>query len=260
MDLRIKGRKALITGASRGLGKACAQQLAAEGVDLMLVARQADTLGTVADELRRLHGVRVDTIAADLSLPQGRQTVLAACADPDIFVHSSGWPKSRTDFRGWSNQEWHAALDAMMLAPIELIQGTIDGMVERRYGRIITVTSHFVKMPPPNLALSVSPRLGLAGFMAGLAREVAPYNVTFNAALPGIFATETQLAHGQALAERAGRSFEEIWQERESTNAARRFGKPEEFAALCAYLCSEQAGFMTGQHLLIDGGGYPGTF
>jgi len=260
MDLGIKGRKAIVCGASKGLGRACANQLAAEGVDLVLVARSPAALEKAAAEIGAAHGVKVETVATDLSVPAGRAEVLAACPNPDILIHNGGWPETIGDFRDWSNKDWHEAIDAMMMAPIELVKGVVDGMAERRFGRIVTVTSRFVKEPKLDLSLSVSSRLGLAGFMTGIAREMAPYNVTFNAALPGIFATETQFAHGRTLAQNADKPFDEVWKERESTNSAQRFGEPEEFAALCAYLCSAQAGFITGQHLLIDGAGYPGAF
>ena len=260
MDLGIRGRKAIVCGASRGMGRAIAEALASDGVNLVMVARDQAALGTAAAALRSQFGVQVLTVATDLALPAGRQTVVAACADPDILVHNGGWPAVKPDFRQWTRADWDAAIDAMMMGPIELIRGVIDGMIARRFGRIVTVTSRFVKEPKLEHALSVSPRLGLAGYVAGLAREIAPHNVTINAMLPGIFATETQLAFGRSLAEQAGKPFDDVWAEREATNAARRFGRPEEFASLCAWLCSAQAGFITGQNIVMDGGGYPGVF
>jgi 3-oxoacyl-[acyl-carrier protein] reductase len=260
MDLGIRGRRAIVCGASRGLGRAIAEALAGDGVHLVMVARDAEALDSAAREVREKHGVDVTTVATDLSVTAGRRDVLAACPDPDILVHNGGWPAVKPDFRAWTREDWDTALDSMMMAPIELIRGVVDGMIARRFGRIVTVTSRFVKEPKLEHALSVSPRLGLAGYVAGLAREIAPHNVTINAMLPGIFATETQWAFGRSLAEQAGKPFDDVWAWRESTNAARRFGQPEEFASLCAWLCSAQAGFITGQNIVMDGGGYPGVF
>jgi len=260
MDLGISGRKAIVCGASRGLGKACATRLAAEGVNLVLVARDPATLEATAGEIRASSPVTVQTVPADLSVAEGRRTVLAACSDPDILVHSGAWPDEKPDFRQWTREDWIEALDAMMLSPIELITGVVEGMKARRFGRIVCITSRFVKEPRMEHMLSISPRLALAGFMNGIGRESVRFNVTANAMLTGIFATDTQFAFGHELARRAGKSFDEVWRERESTNAAGRFGKPEEMAALCAFLCSAQAGFITAQNILIDGGGYPGVF
>ena len=260
MDLGIRGRKAIVCGASRGLGKACASRLAAEGVNLVLAARDPAALESCAEEIRAASGVEVETVAVDLAASEGRRHLLAACSNPDILVHNGAWPDENPDFRDWTREDWVRALDAMMLAPIELVTGVYDGMVARRFGRIVAVTSRFVKEPRLEHMLSVSPRLALAGFLNGIGREGVRHNVTANAMLTGIFATETQVAFGHALAQRSGKPFETVWKERESTNAAGRFGRPEEFAALCAFLCSEHAGFITAQNILIDGGGYPGVF
>ncbi len=226
MDLGIRGRHALVCGASRGLGRACAERLAQEGVDVTLVARDRSNLEDAATHIRDASGVRTSVIAADLSVPDGRRTVLAACPAPDILVHSSGWPEFGPDFHRWSHDTWQSSIDAMMLAPIELIAGLVDGMMARRFGRIVTVTSRFVKEPRLEHALSVSSRLGLAGFATGIARLAAPYNVTVNALLPGVFATETQCENGRILTRKCGRPLDEVWQERQATNAARRFGEP----------------------------------
>lgn len=260
MDLEIKGRTAIVCGASRGIGRAIAQRLAAEGVHLVLSARDGARLEEAATQLRAEHTVQVRTVATDLSVPQGRRELLAACPDPDILVHNGAWPAENPDFHDWTREDWFKAIDAMMLAPIELITAVFDGMVERRFGRIVAVTSRFVKEPQLEHMLSVSPRLGLAGFMNGIGRRGVAHNVTANALLTGIFATETQLAFGHELARRSGKPFDVVWRERESTNAARRFGDPKEFAAFCAFLCSAHAGFVTAQNILIDGGGYPGVF
>jgi 3-oxoacyl-[acyl-carrier protein] reductase len=260
VDLDIAGRTAVVCGASRGLGRAIAGQLAAEGVHLFIAARDEGSLGEAAAAIRRQHAVRVTPVVADLSVAEGRQRLLSACPDPDILVHNGGWPEVKPDFRAWSKTDWDAAIDAMMMAPIDLIKGVVDGMIARRFGRIVTVTSRFVKEPKLEHALSVSARLGLAGYVGGLSREIAPHNVTINALLPGIFATGTQLQFGRSLASESGKPFADVWAMRESTNAARRFGKPEELASLCAWLCSAHAGFITGQNIVMDGGGYPGVF
>ena len=260
MDLGIFGRKAVVCGASRGIGNAIAVRLAQEGVNLVLAARDGKALDAAAAKIRADHGVGVETVATDLSVPEGRRALLAACSDPDILVHNGAWPDENPDFRQWSREDWVRALDAMMLSPVELITGVVDGMKARGFGRIVAVTSRFVKEPRLEHMLSVSPRLGLAGFMNGIGREYARHNVTANAMLTGIFATETQVAFGHELARRSGKPFEAVWKEREATNAAGRFGRPEEMAALCAFLCSAHAGFITAQNILIDGGGYPGVF
>jgi 3-oxoacyl-[acyl-carrier protein] reductase len=260
MDLGIRGRKAIVCGGSRGLGNACATRLAAEGVDLVLAARDAKVLEAAAAQIRSASAVVVETVATDLSVSEGRKALLAACSDPDILVHCGAWPDENPDFRDWTHDDWMRALDAMMLSPIELITGVVDGMMARKFGRIVSVTSRFVKEPKLEHMLSVSPRLGLAGFMNGIGREGIRHNVTANAMLTGVFATATQHEYGRTLAQRSGKSFDEVWRERGSTNAAGRFGRPEEFAALCAFLCSSHAGFITAQNILIDGGGYPGVF
>lgn len=260
MDLGIAGRKALVCGASRGMGQSCAQLLAREGVNLVLVARDESALEETAGVLRTTCGVEVETLSADLSKADGRQKVLAACPDPDILIHNGGWPEANGEYTRWSRDDWIKAIDAMFLSPVELITGVVQGMSQRKFGRIVAITSRFVKEPKLELSLSVSPRLGLSGFMTAMAREVARHNVTLNTALPGIIATETQFQHGHKLAEQAGKSFDEIWRERSSTNSANRFAEPEEFASLCVYLCSNKAGFLTGQHILCDGAGYPGVF
>lgn len=242
------------------MGNAIAVRLAQEGVNLVLAARSADALASAAARIRAECRVRVDSVATDLSVAEGRRTLLAACPDPDILVHNGAWPDEHPDFREWSRDDWIRAMDAMMLSPVELITGVVDGMKTRGFGRIVAVTSRFVKEPRLEHMLSVSPRLGLAGFLNGIGREYVRHNVTANAMLTGIFATDTQLAFGHELARRSDKPFDVVWKEREATNAAGRFGRPEEMAALCAFLCSAHAGFITAQNILIDGGGYPGVF
>lgn len=260
MDLGIKGRKALICGGSDGIGFACADLLAAEGVDLVLIARNPEKLSRAAETLQARHGVAVEGIIADLAEPEARRSILDRCPDPDILIHNGGWPKTERDFRKWTREDWLRATDLMMLAPIELITGVIDGMAERKFGRVVAVTSRFVKEPHSEVGLSISPRLGLSGFVTAVARKYAASNVTLNTALPGIIATQTQVQHANDLAVAQGKSFDQIWAERSATNSANRFASPEEFASLCVFMCAANSGFLTGQHVLSDGGGYPGVF
>lgn len=259
MDLAIGGRKALLSGASRGLGKACALALAREGVDVTIVARTRAMLDTAAAEIRAATGVAVTSIAADIATPQGRAAALAACPEPDILLNNADGPLPG-DFRAWTRDDWIAALDVMMLAPIEMMRLTVDGMMRRGFGRIINIVSRSVKSPQLELGLSNGARSGLVGFVGGLARQTVARNVTINNLLPGIFDSDAQKRHVEGMLESGGKSFDEIWRERAQANPARRYGDPNELGAYCAFLCSAQAGFITGQNLLIDGGSYPGTF
>lgn len=262
MDLGIAGRTAWVCGASRGLGWGCAQALAAEGVALWLCARQAGPLEAAVHTLRQRHpGLVVQGVAADITRPEGRAALLAVAPPPDILVTNAGGPPAG-DFRDWDRDAWLAALDANMLTPIELIRATVDGMVERRFGRIINITSAAVKAPIDTLGLSNGARSGLTGFVAGLARQsrLASANVTLNNLLPGPFDTDRLRVTLEAAARQSGLSVDEVAQRRQASIPARRWGRPEEFGAACAFLCSQAAGFITGQNLLIDGGGFPGTF
>lgn len=259
MDLGIKGRKALVFGGSRGMGRACARQLALEGVDVTLAARTAATLQSAADEISREAGVTVNWVAADLTREEGRLAALAACPAPDILINNADGPLPG-DFRNWDRDTWIAALDAMMLGPIDMIRRTVDGMIDRRFGRIVNIVSRSVKAPHAELGLSNGARTGLVGFVGGIARQTAKHNVTINNLLPGAFATDAQARHIRGMVEQSGKSFDTLWEERGRANPAGRYGQPEELGALCAYVCSAHAGYMTGQSLLLDGGGYPGTF
>lgn len=259
MNLGIEGKKALVWGGNRGLGKAAALQLAREGVQVTLLARTASSLEQARQEIRRLSGLMPAAQVADITTEQGRMAALAVCPQPDILINNASGPVPG-DFRQWDRQQWLAALDSMMLGPIEMMRLTVDGMTARGFGRIVNITSRSVKIPQLELGLSNSARSGLTGFVAGLSRTVVRHNVTINNILPGIFATEGQWQHIQSLAQQTGRDVDQIQQERAATNPARRYGEPEEFGAACAFLCSRQASFITGQNLLIDGGGYPGTF
>lgn len=259
MELGIRGRKALLSGASRGLGKACALALANEGVDVTLVARTRDVLDRTVAEIRNATGVNVVGVAGDISTPEGRRAALAACPEPDILLNNADGPLPG-DFRHWKREDWIAALDTMMLSPIEMIRLTVDGMMARGFGRIINIVSRSVKIPQGELGLSNGARTGLVGFVGGIARQTIAHNVTINNLLPGIFDSDAQRRHIKGMMEEGGKSFEEIWRERALANPAGRYGRPAELGAYCAFLCSEHAGFITGQNLLVDGGSYPGTF
>ena len=259
MDLGIRGRHALVFGGSRGMGLACARQLASEGVQVIIAARTESTLAHAATGLSEASGQPVRYVVADLTTEAGRQAALAACPAPDILVNNAdGAPPG--DFRQWSRADWHVALDSMMLGPIDMIRSVVDGMMERRFGRIVNIVSRSVKTPQPKLGLSNGARSGLVGFVAGLARQTVRHNVTINNLLPGVFATDAQRRHIEGMLETTGKSFEQLWQERGANNPAGRYGQPEEIGALCAFVCSAQAGYLCGQNLMIDGGAYPGTF
>jgi 3-oxoacyl-[acyl-carrier protein] reductase len=259
MDLGIRGRKALLSGASRGLGKACAFALAREGVEVTIVARTRDVLEQTGAEIAAATRVKVRTIVGDITSSAGRAAAIQACPEPDILLNNADGPPPG-DFRDWSREDWIAAIDAMMLSPIEMIRLTVDCMMARGFGRIINIVSRSVKTPQLELGLSNGARSGLVGFVAGLARQTVGHNVTINNLLPGIFDSDAQRQHLLGMLETTGKSFEEIWRERAQTNPARRYGRPPELGAYCAFLCSEHAGFITGQNLLIDGGSYPGTY
>ena len=258
MDLGIKGRKGIVCAASKGLGRACAMSLAREGVDLVINARTAGPLEATAEEIRAATGVSVTAVAVDITSEAGRAAVLEACPNPDILVNNAGGPPPG-DFRDWTRDDWIAAVDANMLTPIELIKATVDGMMERQFGRIVNITSSAVKAPIDILGLSNGARAGLTGFVAGIARKTVKNNVTINALLPGPFDTDRLNSTMKGAAEASGRSIDEVRAERAAGNPAGRFGQPEEFGEACAYLCSAQAGYITGQNLLIDGGAFPGT-
>jgi 3-oxoacyl-[acyl-carrier protein] reductase len=259
MDLGIAGKRALVCAASRGLGRACAFSLARNGVEITIVARNQEALDATAREITEATGTKVQAIAADITTPVGRDRALAAVPYPDILVNNAGGPPPG-DFRQWTRDHWIAALDANMLTPIELIKATVDGMISRKFGRIVNITSSAVKAPIDILGLSNGARTGLTGFVAGVARKTIRHNVTINNLLPGPFETDRLRATVTAAATTLNRPFDQLWEERKSMNPAGRFGDPAEFGEACAFLCSMQAGYITGQNLLMDGGAYPGTF
>jgi 3-oxoacyl-[acyl-carrier protein] reductase len=258
MDLGIRGKTALVCAASKGLGKGCAASLAREGVNLVITARGAEALEATAVELRKL-GVNVKTVAGDITTAEGREAALKACPSPDILVNNAGGPPPG-DWRDWDRETWIKALDANMLTPILLMRAVVDGMVARKFGRIVNITSGAVKAPIPELGLSNGARTGLTGFVAGLSRKTVRHNVTINALLPGPFETDRLRSNLAFNAKNAGKTVEELRKIRSEANPAGRFGTIEEFGDACAYLCSAQAGYITGQNLLLDGGSYPGTF
>jgi 3-oxoacyl-[acyl-carrier protein] reductase len=258
MDLGIAGRRALVCAASKGLGRGCAEALAREGVRVTIVARTHEALERAASEIEAASGVSVSYAVGDVATAAGRAAALAVCPDPDILINNAAGPPPGS-YRDWSRDDWIRAIDANMLAPIELIKATIDSMTARGFGRIVNITSSAVKAPIPALGLSNGARTGLTGFIAGLAREVAAQGVTINNLLPGSFATDRLTTTLAAEAQRAGRPLEQQMGLRTERIPARRFGQPAEFGSLCAFVCSVHAGYITAQNLLIDGGAYPGT-
>lgn len=259
MDLGIAGKTALVCGASRGLGKACAFALAREGVNVTIVARNRDALEHTGAEIAQSTGVKVTSVAADLTTGDGRAAAIAACPAPDILINNSQGPLPG-DFRQWSRQDWIAALDDMMLGPIEMMRLTVDGMCARGFGRVVNIVSRSVKVPQGELGLSNGARSGLVGFAAGLARQVAARKVTINNLLPGIFDSDAQHRHIRGMLAGTDKTFEQVFRERAAASTAKRYGDPAELGAYCAFLCSVHAGYITGQSLLIDGGSYPGSF
>lgn len=264
MNLGISGKWALVCGASKGLGFGCAQALAREGVHVVIVARTAESLNAAADKLRAdaevPKGTQVEAIAADIATPEGRAKVFAFRKEFDILVNNAGGPPPG-NFRDWSREDWLKAIDANMLAPIELIKSLVDGMAQRGFGRVVNITSGAVKAPIGTLGLSNGARSGLTGFVAGVARTpIAAQGVTINNLLPGSFDTDRLKGTMAGAAQKSGQDFDTVWEARKKNIPARRFGTPAEFGAICAFLCSMQAGYMTGQNILADGGAYPGTY
>ncbi len=258
MNLGLKGRKAIVCAGSKGLGKGCAAALAAEGVDLVVNGRGVEALEATAAELRAKYGVKVTAVAADVTTAEGRAKLLAACPDPDILINNAGGPPAG-DFREWDEAAWHKAVEGNMITPIMLIKATIDGMIGRKFGRIVNITSGAVKAPIAQLGLSNGARTGLTGFVAGLSRQVAKHNVTINGLLPGPFETDRLRSLFTAASKTSGQPIEQVAEARRKANPAERFGTAEEFGAACAFLCSVHAGYIVGQNILLDGGAFPGT-
>ena len=260
MDLGLKGKWALVCAASKGLGKGCAVALVKEGCHVVITARGAEALEATAAELRGLGGGDVRTVAGDITTAEGRQAALAACPQVDILINNAGGPPPG-DFRSWNRDAWIKALDANMLTPIELIRATVDAMAVRGYGRVVNITSGAVKAPINTLGLSNGARSGLTGFIAGLARSsIAAQGVTINGLLPGAFDTDRLRTTMVAAAKSSGKDLAAVDESRKAGIPARRYGTAEEFGTVCAFICSVQAGYLTGQNVLLDGGAYPGTF
>ena len=253
MDLGIRGKRALVCGASKGLGRGCAEALAEAGVDLVLNARGAGALEATAADLRRRFQVTVLTVPADITTEAGRAEVLAQAGEIDILVTNAGGPPPGI-WSDWEREDFIRALDANMLTPIALMKALLPGMIGRGWGRVVNITSQSVKAPIASLGLSNAARTGLTGYVAGTARQVAPYGVTINNLLPGIHATDRAVALDNGVAQAEGISLAQAQARRAATIPARRYGAAEEFGAACAFLCSVQAGFIVGQNILLDGG------
>ncbi|MBI1203587.1 MAG: SDR family oxidoreductase [Rhodopseudomonas sp.] len=259
MDFGLAGRKAIVCASSRGLGKACARALAEAGCEVVINGRDAKMLSVTAGELASLTGARIIPVAADVATEEGQKALLAACPEPDILINNNAGPPLR-DFRELSRAQMIDGVTANMIVAIELIQKVIDPMMARKFGRIVNITSGAVKAPLAGLDLSSGARAGLTAFVAGVARTVADKNVTINSLMPGAFDTDRLQGTLAKGAEKAGKTVAEIAAARMATIPAKRFGDPAEFGAACAFLCSSQAGYITGQNLLIDGGFFPGAF
>jgi 3-oxoacyl-[acyl-carrier protein] reductase len=256
VDLGIKGRRAIVCASSRGLGRACAEALAAEGVDLVVNGLDRDRLDDAARELRERHDVRVDAVAGDVTTKAGRDALLAACPEADILVNNNAGP-GRRPFLENEHEDWMSAVEGNMVAAIMMIRSVLDGMRTRRFGRIVNITSAMVTTPWPDMGLSSGPRAGLTAVVKGLSHEVAADNVTINNLLPERFDTDRQLFMAQREMDKYGITFEEARQRQVESIAAKRLGRPSEFGAMCAFLCSEHAGYISGNSIHLDGGSYP---
>src|SRR5664280_1684268 len=259
MDLGIAGRKAIVCASSRGLGKACARALAEAGCEVVINGRDGKKLEAAAAELISLTGAKITAVAADVATPEGQKALLAACPAPDILLNNNAGPPLR-EFRELTRTQMIDGVIANMIVAVELIQKVIDPMGQRRFGRIVNITSGSVKAPLAGLDLSSGARAGLTAFLAGVARTVAGNNVTINNILPGAFDTDRLRGTLTKTAEQKGVSVEEAARARAASTPAKRFGDPAEFGAAAAFLCSAQAGYITGQNLLIDGGTFNGAF
>jgi 3-oxoacyl-[acyl-carrier protein] reductase len=259
MDLGIAGRKAIVCASSRGLGLACAKALAQAGCEVVINGRNREQLATVAAEQRSTTGAKIIPVAADVATPDGQQALFAACPEPDILVNNNAGPPFR-DFRELDRQKMLDGVIANMVVAIELIQKAIEPMIAKKFGRIVNITSGSVKMPIAGLDLSSGARAGLTAFLAGVARSVAASNVTINFVLPGTFETDRFRSNIETTAKKRNISYDTAFAERVGTVPAKRIGQPDELGAACAFLCSAQSGYITGQNLLIDGGTFPGAF
>ena len=257
MDLGIKGRTAIVCASSQGLGKACSLALAREGVDVIINGRYANKLSTTADEIRKIKNVEVTAVAADINTEAGRNTLLDECETPDILINNNAGPPPGK-FEEWSHEDWLSGIEANMIAPIMMIKGVIEGMESRKWGRIVNITSAMVKTPKPRMGLSTGARAGLTALSKSLSVRVAENNVTINNLLPERIDSPRQVYMAEKQAELEDISFEEARQKIANSIAAKRMGLTEEFGATCAFLCSDKAGYISGQNLQLDGGTYPG--
>ena len=257
MDMGLTGKTALVCAASKGLGRACAMALAREGVAVTITARGADALEATAADIRAAGGT-VTTVVGDITTDSGRAAALAACPAADILVNNAGGPPAG-DFREWERDAWIRAIDANMLTPIFLIRAVVDGMIARRFGRIVNITSASVRSPIPTLGMSNGARAGLTGFCAGLSRQVARHGVTINNLLPGPFLTDRLRSNARAEADRQSRPVDDLLRERGTASPAGRVGDPAEFGDACVFLCAASSGFIVGQNLLLDGGAFNAT-
>lgn len=258
MDLGISGKRALVCASSKGLGLGCAEALAEAGVNLVMNARGAEALEASAAAIRGKYGVDVVTVAADVTTEEGRAAVLKEAEGVEILVNNAGGPPPGM-WTDWEREDFIKALDANMLAPIAMIKALVPGMMERGWGRVVNITSQSVKAPIPVLGLSNSARAGLTGYVAGTSRQVAGKGVTINNLLPGIHATDRAVSLDTGVSQAQGISYEDAQKQRQATIPAGRYGTRAEFGAACAFLCSQHAGFIVGQNLLLDGGGVNAT-
>lgn len=256
MDLGIENRTALVCGSSKGLGRACAEALAREGVNVILNGRNPETLNKTASGIRAIARCEVQTVAADIGTWEGQKTILTACGSPDILVTNNAGPKP-AHFADVGRESWLEVLEANMVAPLMLIRALLPAMKERRFGRIINITSAMVTTPRPHMVLSAGARAGLTAAMKGLSIEMAPYNVTINNLLPERFDTDRQHKMAEAAMQRENISYEEARARQVQSIAAKRLGDPKEFGVTCAFLCSAFAGYISGQNIHLDGGSYP---
>jgi 3-oxoacyl-[acyl-carrier protein] reductase len=259
MDLGIAGRKAIVCASSRGLGLACAKALAEAGCEVVLNGRNQEQLAATASALSKATGAKIIPVAGDVASPEGQKALFAACPEPDILVNNNAGPPFR-DFRDLDRQKMLDGVIANMVVAVELIQKAIDPMIAKKFGRIVNITSGSVRMPIAGLDLSSGARAGLTAFLAGVARSVAASNVTINFVLPGIFDTDRFRSNVETTVKKKNISYDAALAERIEAVPARRVGKPDELGSACAFLCSAQAGYITGQNLLIDGGTFPGAF
>jgi 3-oxoacyl-[acyl-carrier protein] reductase len=258
MDLGIAGRTAIVCAASKGLGRATAMQLAKEGVNVIISARTKADIEATGEEIRKAANVKVEALACDVTTEEGRAMILKACPNPDIVINNAGGPPPG-DFKDFTLEDWRKAVEWNMITPLALIKSTVYGMMDRKFGRIVNITSQSVKAPIASLELSNGARAGLTGAVAVMARRAVRHNVTINNILPGPFDTDRLKGSTQKMADMQGISFEEAKKQRQASLPAGRFGTPEEFGQAAAFLCAAQSGFITGQNLLLDGGGFPGA-